>query len=65
MRVANAGTMALNLWPHSRVAWKEQAEREQGWHIASVTDYAQLIAFARDFSRQHYGHKSKIRGAAL
>jgi hypothetical protein len=65
MRVADAGTMALNLWPHSRVPWKERAEREQGWHIASVTDYAQLIAFARDFSRQHYGNRSKPSGAAL
>ncbi len=59
MKVAGAGTMALNLWPHATQPWKGRAEQEQGWHIAPVTDYAELIAFARDFSRRHYAKQPK------
>jgi hypothetical protein len=67
-RGAAGGTMALNLYP----GWDSQgqvrsyfpqrellrARDEQDWEIHAVSDMAQLVAFARAFSRRHYGKKS-------
>jgi len=54
------GTMALNLWydlpadsPTSLALRRAQAE--QGWDVHRVTDMAQLVDFARAFSRRRYG----------
>lgn len=62
------GTMALNLretWAEPRPAnqyWPERhllrARDEQGWDIHAVSDMAQLVAFARAFSRRHYAKAS-------
>lgn len=58
------GTMALNLDPewashpqrgHHYVRDLRRARDEQGWDIHAVADMAQLVAFARAFSRRHYG----------
>lgn len=58
------GTMALNLDPdwashpqrgHHYVRDLLRARDEQGWDIHAVADMAQLVAFARAFSRRHYG----------
>jgi hypothetical protein len=51
------GTMALNLYANREYPWQKRVETEQGWHIAKVTDYEQLIAFARAFSQRHYSQK--------
>ena len=31
-----------------------RAEREQGWVIHAVGDWADLMGFAKDFTRRHY-----------
>lgn len=59
------GTMALNLppdWDSGARTLYGGAERDlrrardqQGWEIAAVADMAQLVAFARAFSRRRYG----------
>lgn len=55
------GTMALNLWQDWRSSNTQcsrdlqKAHIEQGWHIHMVNDLAQLVDFAREFSRRHYG----------
>jgi len=57
------GTMALKLWQDWRVSESDyckdlrRAERDQGWRIYAVNDLAQLVEFARDFARQHYGEQ--------
>ncbi|WP_202922855.1 hypothetical protein [Pseudoxanthomonas daejeonensis] len=58
------GTMALNLFsplPASLAntgasGWTGDLlrARDAGWHIHVVRDMAELLAFAREFSRQHY-----------
>jgi hypothetical protein len=58
--MANArggGTMALNLWPNYKPDWMARAVSEQGWDIHSVTDFEQLVAFARAFSQRTYGDR--------
>jgi hypothetical protein len=62
---AVGGTMALNLRPDWASALHSghycpardllRARDEQGWDIHAVADMAQLVAFARAFSRRHYG----------
>lgn len=61
---AAGGTMALNLRPdwaggrHPRARYVRdllRARDQQGWEIHAVADMAQLVAFARAFSRRHYG----------
>ena len=52
-KARGGGTMALNLWTGGRYPWKEQAEA-QGWAVETVTDFAQLIEFARAFARRNY-----------
>jgi hypothetical protein len=64
-RGAAGGTMALNLFagwesplnPGSACVSRDlvRARDEQGWEIHAVADMAQLVAFARAFSRRHYG----------
>lgn len=60
------GTMALNLYApldgaspaggaRGYVADLQRARRE-GWAIHVVRDQAELLAFAREFSRRHYAH---------
>lgn len=63
------GTMALNLYGD----WKtlnydyakdlRQARDQQGWEIHAVTDLAQLLEFAREFSCRHYGQRDRSPGA--
>jgi len=36
----------------------QRAQSEQGWQINAVTDLAQLVKFARDFSHNHYGARA-------
>jgi hypothetical protein len=59
---AAGGTMALEMmadWD-TRPELKQhfetllRARDEQGWDIHAITDPAQLVAFAREFSRRHY-----------
>ena len=61
---AAGGTMALNLepdWacdPHPDCHYVRdllRARDKQGWEIHAVADMAQLVDFARAFSRRHYG----------
>jgi hypothetical protein len=49
------GTMALNLWGRAKADWMDRAVTEQGWDIYTVTDFEQLVAFARAFSKRTYG----------
>jgi hypothetical protein len=51
------GTMALNLWAEAKADWIDRAISEQGWNIHAVTDFEQLVAFARAFSKQTYGDR--------
>ncbi len=56
------GTLALNIpagwetgeWPWRNFDWLRRARDEQGWAVHTVSDLAQLLDFARDFSRHHY-----------
>jgi hypothetical protein len=62
---AGGGTMALNVRPDWASCprlppggpWNDlvRARDEQGWDIHAVADMAQLVAFARAFSRRRYG----------
>lgn len=54
-KARGGGTMALNLWPDYQGDWMAGAVSEQGWDIHRVTDFEELIAFARAFSRRTYG----------
>jgi hypothetical protein len=51
------GTMVLNLWRE----WKDYPvlvkANEQGWSINRVTDWAQLVEFAKRFSEENYAKK--------
>ena len=52
------GTFVLNLWRE----WKDYPvlvkAGEQGWSVNRVTDWAQLVEFARKFSEENYAKKS-------
>lgn len=60
-RAGGGATMALNLvldWKTSTDADSERlrrANKEQGWGIFAVRDWAELVAFSRGFSRQTFG----------
>lgn len=67
---AAGGTMALNLaadwetnksstWLQSVYADLRRARRDQGWEIHAVSQFEDLVEFARAFSRQHYAGLSK------
>lgn len=57
------GTMALNLafnyGYHQAQADLDRARDEQHWDIHAVTQFAELVEFARAFSRRHYGTATK------
>lgn len=61
------GTMALNLprhWEERKTGWQayrdlDRARSEQGWDIHAVTEFDELVAFARAFSRRHYAGAGK------
>lgn len=57
------GTMALNLWSLDEQPWKTRAEQEQGWHIERVSDFAELVTFARSFSQRHYARSGTGQAA--
>lgn len=58
------GTMVLNLneWSAKHVqADLDRARRDQDWNIHAISNWEELIAFARNFSQKEYGnlkHKS-------
>ena len=67
-QAGGGGTLALNIaagWEkHSRkgnsftangFGWFARARAEQGWQISPVATLADLLGFAREFSRRHYG----------
>jgi hypothetical protein len=59
------GTLALNIrddwerFEQPAYQWFLRARREQGWLVSAVASLADLLNFAREFSRHHYQ-----RGAA-
>lgn len=66
------GTMALNLasdWEtNNSAAWLQnvyadlrRARRDQGWEIHAVSQFEELVEFARAFSRRHYGGLSTAK----
>ena len=58
-QAGGGGTMALNLWPDAQPAWMERAITEQGWRIHTVSDFEQLVAFARAFASTRYGGQAR------
>jgi hypothetical protein len=48
------GTMALNLWVEVGNIEALVRAREQGWRLHRVSEWAELIAFARAFARENY-----------
>lgn len=62
------GTMALNLhgaWQTHNADYAKtlrKARDQQGWEIHAVTDLAQLLDFAREFARRHYGQTGGGKG---
>jgi hypothetical protein len=65
-QAGGGGTLALNIpggWhrpgKHSNVytsaySWLARAQKEQGWLISPVATLADLLGFAREFTRRHY-----------
>lgn len=65
------GTLVLNLhwdidntdatsrWHQDDARWLRRARDEMGWQLYRVTDWEQMVAFARDFSRRHYQQESR------
>jgi hypothetical protein len=60
------GTMALNLpasweddgarpWIENPFGDLKRARKEQGWELHAITQFADLVEFARAFSRRHFG----------
>lgn len=68
-QAGGGGTLALNIpssWdqrlgrgpPTHPYGWIDKARREQGWLVCAVANMADLLAFAREFTRRHYdSHK--------
>ena len=54
-RAAGGGTMVLDLWRDWQEDKKLVRANEQGWDIDVVRSLDDLVPFARDFSRRHYG----------
>lgn len=52
------GTMVLNLWQEWRQYPALIKANEQGWSVNRVTDWAQLVEFAKRFSEENYAKKS-------
>jgi hypothetical protein len=54
------GTMVLNLWQE----WEKYPvlikANEQGWNVSRVTDWAQLVEFAKRFSEENYAKKKSF-----
>ena len=58
LRQARGGaTMALNLYSQIEASADLIKAREQGWRVHRVSDWGELLAFARAFSREQYGQK--------
>lgn len=57
-KARGGGTHVLNLWRE----WKDYPvlikANEQGWAVNRVTDWAQLVEFAKRFSEENYAKKS-------
>jgi hypothetical protein len=52
-RAGAGGTLALNLPPNYSSEIIDEAVQTQGWALHRITDWEQLMAFARDFSHRH------------
>ncbi|KAF0178486.1 MAG: hypothetical protein FD161_1791 [Limisphaerales bacterium] len=75
-RAGGGGTLVLNLppmWdqPGRNTSYLAQsldcicrARDEQGWHVHRVADWADLVAFAREFSRRNYAPGEEAAPAA-
>lgn len=72
---AAGGTMALNLpadwatappnqWMAQHYAGLKRASSEQGWEIHAISQFEDLVAFARAFSRRHYAGDQAPRARA-
>lgn len=72
-QAGGGGTLALNIpgdWhrPNKHAGsyynnvygWLARAREEQGWLISPVATLADLLGFAREFSRRHYGDQSAL-----
>ena len=70
-RARGGGTLVLNLyadwangaksWPS--MGWIKRARDEAGWGVYRVAEWDDLVAFAREFSRQRYGEENPVRAA--
>ncbi len=71
-QAAGGGTLALNIpgeWQRapsgsrylrSAYVWLDRAQKEQGWLVSPVATLADLLGFAREFSRRHYGDQPAL-----
>jgi hypothetical protein len=67
-KARGGGTMVLNLaqnWEqhagtYASFAAIKRARDEQGWNVHRVATWEDLVAFARAFSRQHYGRGQQV-----
>jgi hypothetical protein len=69
-QAGGGGTLALNIpgnwhkpgkhgssYYQNAYGWLARAQKEQGWLVSPVATLADLLGFAREFSRRHYGDK--------
>lgn len=55
-RARGGGTMVLNLYnPHFLNSNFSRLSKAMGWELYMVTDWSELLGFARDFARRKYG----------
>lgn len=53
-KARGGGTMALNLWVDVAANAALVRAQGEGWRISRVSQWDELITFARDFARHHY-----------
>lgn len=53
-RARGGGTMALNLWTNVEANGDLVHAQSENWRVHRVSEWDELIAFARDFARRHY-----------
>lgn len=55
----SGGTMVLNLWQDWQKTPVLVRANKEGWSVNRVTDWAQLVEFARKFSEENYSQKER------
>ena len=65
IKAGGGGTYVLNMQPYDYFSEQIQRMKDDGWNVHFVSDWSELVAFARAFSKENYERQAREAAGSI